>query len=90
LVKFVIPLKWCERIKSSFGSDPLSCPKCGRTMELAKIWEPKGRFVWMKRWLETHRMRKAALKELGRVQNLPKYISPRRYHQLSFGFANTS
>lgn len=59
-VKSVAPLKWRKRIQASFGYDPLACPRCGRTMELAEIWEPKRGFVWMKRWLETHRMRKAA------------------------------
>ena len=59
-LKSVAPLKWRERIQASFGYDPLACPRCGRTMELAEIWEPKRGFVWMKRWLETHRMRKTA------------------------------
>jgi len=26
-------LKWRERIKKSFGYDPLQCPRCGRTLE---------------------------------------------------------
>jgi len=25
---------------------PLACPLCGRTLELAEIWEPKRGFVW--------------------------------------------
>ena len=29
-------------------------------MELAEIWKPQRGYVWMRRWLETHRMRKAA------------------------------
>ncbi len=52
-LKSVVPLKWRDRIKASFGYDPLSCPFCGRTMELVEIWEPKRGFVWMQRWLET-------------------------------------
>jgi len=75
-------LKWRERIKASFGYDPLACPRCGRTMELAEIWEPKRGFVWMKRWLETHPMRKAArdaikgaaqVKQSRRLKSLPQY-----------------
>jgi hypothetical protein len=51
-------------------------------MELAEIWEPKRGFVWMKRWLETQRMRKAArdamkeaslVKQSRRPKSLPKY-----------------
>ena len=53
-------LKWRERIKASFGYDPLECPRCGRIMQLAEIWEPKRGHIWIKRWLETHRMRTAA------------------------------
>lgn len=26
-------LKWRERIKKSFGYDPLQCPRCGRTLD---------------------------------------------------------
>jgi hypothetical protein len=48
-------LKWRERIKASFGYDPLECPRCGLTMELVETWEPKRGHIWMKRWLETHR-----------------------------------
>ena len=40
--------------------DPLECPRCGRIMQLAEIWEPKRGHIWIKRWLETHRMRTAA------------------------------
>lgn len=60
LAKFVPPLKWRDRVKASFGDDPLECPNCGRIMQLAEIWEPKRGFVWMQRWLETHRLRKVA------------------------------
>jgi hypothetical protein len=56
----MIRLKWRDRIKASFGYDTLSCPNCGRTLELAEIWETNRGFIWMKQWLETHRMRKAA------------------------------
>jgi hypothetical protein len=82
LLKSIAPLKWRERIKASFGYDTLACPRCGRTMELAEIWEPKRGFVWMKRWLETQRMRKAArdamkeaslVKQSRRPKSLPKY-----------------
>jgi hypothetical protein len=68
--------------KASFGYDPLACPRCGHIMELAEIWEPKRGFVWMKRWLETQRMRKAArdamkeaslVKQSRRPKSLPKY-----------------
>jgi hypothetical protein len=30
-----------QRIKKSFGRDPLLCSRCGATMELAGIWHPK-------------------------------------------------
>ena len=30
-----------ERIKKSFGTDPLLCPKCGDEMELEGIWHPE-------------------------------------------------
>ena len=52
-------------------------------MELAEIWEPKRGFVWMKQWLETHRMRKAArdaLKDAAQITNRPRL--PRLYQQL--------
>jgi len=41
---------WRERIKASFGYDPLECPHCGCIMQLAEIWEPKRGHIWMKRW----------------------------------------
>jgi hypothetical protein len=49
-------------------------------MELAETWEPKRGFVWMKRWLETHRMRKAArdaMKEAAQVKQptIRNYLS---------------
>lgn len=75
-------LKWRERIKRSFGYDPLECPNCGRTLELAEIWEPKRGHVWMRRWIETHRMRKIArqmLEKLRTTRNL-------HYRQLAFNF----
>ena len=84
-LKSVAPLKWRERIKASFGYDPLACPRCGRTMELAEIWEPKRGFVWMKRWLETHRMRKAArdaIKEAAQVKQSRHPKSLPQYQQL--------
>ena len=91
-LKSVAPLKWRERIKASFGYDPLACPRCGRTMELAEIWEPKRGFVWMKRWLETQRMRKAArdaMKEASLVKQSRRPKSLPKYQQLPL-FWNTS
>ena len=67
LTKTFHHLKWRERIKASFGYDPLQCPRCGRTLELVEIWEPKRGHIWMKRWLETHRLRKAARQALERL-----------------------
>jgi hypothetical protein len=74
-------LTWRERIKASFGYDPLECPQCGCTMQLAEIWEPKRGHIWMKRWLETHRMRKAARLALEQIR-----ASFSRYRQLAFDF----
>ncbi|MCK4618137.1 hypothetical protein KAT45_04445 [Candidatus Aerophobetes bacterium] len=34
-------LNWRERIKKSFGKDPLVCSKCGDEMILYKIWHPR-------------------------------------------------
>ena len=100
MLKSIAPLKWRERIKASFGYDPLACPRCGRTMELAEIWEPKRGFVWMKRWLETQRMRKAAslswrtgqgnaLKEASLVKQSRRPKSLPKYQQLPLAW-NTS
>ena len=75
-------LTWRERIKSSFGYDPLLCPRCGRTLELVEIWEPKRGHIWMKRWLETHRLRKAARDAMRQLQQ----AHPARYQQLAFNF----
>jgi len=80
--------KWRERIKASFGYDPLACPHCGRILELAEIWEPQRGHIWMKRWLETHRMRKAARDALAAVR--VRAARPRRPQQLAFDFFNTS
>jgi hypothetical protein len=74
-------LKWRERIKQSFGYDPLECPRCGRIMQLAEIWEPKRGHIWMKRWLETHRMRTAARQALEHIR-----AQHHRYRQLAFDF----
>jgi hypothetical protein len=74
-------LDWRERIKASFGYDPLECPHCGCIMQLAKIWEPKRGHIWMKRWIDTHRMRKATRLAMERLQEaLP------HYRQLEFNF----
>jgi hypothetical protein len=74
-------LDWRERIKASFGYDPLECPHCGCTMQLAEIWEPKRGHIWMKRWINTHRMRKAARLALERIR-----AEHHRYRQLEFNF----
>ena len=64
-------------------------------MELVEIWEPQrghpvpdvlGRGVWMKRWLETHRMRKAARDALSARLT----TRPARLTQLAFAFDDTS
>jgi hypothetical protein len=34
-------LNWRERIKKSFGKDPLVCLQCGSEMTLYKIWHPR-------------------------------------------------
>jgi hypothetical protein len=74
-------LNWRERIKASFGYDPLECPHCGCIMQLAEIWEPKRGHIWMKRWIDTHRMRKAARLAMERLREaLP------HYRQLEFNF----
>jgi hypothetical protein len=76
------PIPWRERIKASFGHDPLACPHCQTIMELVEIWEPERRYIWMKRWLETHRRRKEAAEKLRRALA----ARPLKYKQLSFGF----
>ncbi len=76
------PIPWRERIKASFGHDPLECPNCQTIMELVEIWEPERRYIWMKRWLETHRRRKAAGEALARLLA----ARPKQYRQLDFGF----
>ena len=86
LAKFFPSPKWRERIKASFGYDPLACPHCGRIMELAEIWQPQRGHIWMRRWLETHRMRKAARDALAQAQA----ARPRHYQQLAFAYFNTS
>jgi hypothetical protein len=75
-------LSWRERIKASFGYDPLTCPRCGRTLELVEIWEPKRGHIWMKRWLETHRLRKAARDAMRQLMQ----AHPARYQKLIFNF----
>ena len=44
-----------------------------------EIWETQRRYIWMKRWLETHRRRKAA--GLALAQALA--ARPKRYRQLA-------
>jgi len=41
-------ISWRERIKASFGYDPLICPRYNRTLELVEIWGPKRGHIWMK------------------------------------------
>ena len=78
-------LTWRQRINASFGYDPLKCPRCGQIMELVEIWEPKRGFVWMRRWLETHRLRRAARLAMQSLRaNVP------RYRQLAFDFFDTA
>jgi hypothetical protein len=74
-------LKWRERIEASFGYDPLECPRCGCIMQLAEIWEPKRGHIWMKRWINTHRMRKAFRQALERIRT-----EHHHYQQLEFNF----
>jgi len=76
------PLTWRERFKASFGRDPLQCPNCQTIMELVEIWEPERRYIWMKRWLETHRRRKLAADALRRLLA----ARPKKYKQLGFDF----
>jgi hypothetical protein len=71
-----------ERFKACFGQDPLQCPNCQTIMELVEIWEPERRYICMKRWLETHRRRKAAREALARLLD----SRPKRYLKLVFGF----
>jgi len=35
------PLNWRERLRRSFGSDPLICSRCKEEMELWRIWHPE-------------------------------------------------
>jgi len=55
-------------------------------MELAEIWEPKRGHVWMRQWLETHRLLKAArdaLKNAAQAKHpTSSSILPRKYQQL--------
>jgi hypothetical protein len=50
-------------------------------MQLAEIWDPKHGHIWMRRWLETHPMRKAARQALERIR-----LEHHRYRQLAFDF----
>lgn len=82
LAKAFDPLTWRQRFIASFGRDPLECPNCQTIMELVEIWEPERRYIWMKRWLETHRRRKAA--GLALAQALA--ARPKLYRQLALEF----
>ena len=81
LVQIFQHLKWRERIKASFGYDPLECPRCGCMMQLAEIWEPKRGRIRMRRWLVANRMRRAARQALDHIR-----AQHRRYRQLAFAF----
>lgn len=37
---------WRERLKISFGKDPLICPKCGKELDLYSIWHPKYGYIY--------------------------------------------
>jgi hypothetical protein len=52
----------------------------------AEIWQPQRGHIWMRRWLETRRMRKAAREALA----LARAARPPRFRQLAFTFFNTS
>jgi hypothetical protein len=81
LSKIVQTLTWRARIQASFGYDPLKCLRCGYTLTLVEIWEPQRGHIWMKRWLETHRQRKAARLAIEQLRAaLP------HYRQLAFNF----
>lgn len=81
LSKVVRSLAWRERIQASFGYDPLQCPRCGHILALAEIWEPRHGHIWMKRWLETHRRRRAARLAMAQLRaDLP------HFEQLAFNF----
>jgi hypothetical protein len=55
-------------------------------MQLAEIWGPKRRHVWMRRWLETHRAIKALREAFTDLRTRPLD----QFRQLGFNFANTS
>ena len=91
-LKSVAPLKWRERIQASFGYDPLACPRWADN-GTCRNREPKRGFVWMKRWLETYRMRKTAslswrtvqgdaMKEASPVKHSRRPKSLPKYQQL--------
>jgi len=82
LLKPAEHLSWRECIKASFGYDPLLCPRFDRTLEQVEIWEPKRDHIWMKHWLETHRLRKAVRDAMKQLQQ----AHPARYRQLAFNF----
>lgn len=74
-------LTWCPRIQASFGYDPLQCSRCGHTLVLIEIWEPRRGHIWMKRWLETHRQRKAARLALEQLRAALPHV-----RQMAFNF----
>jgi hypothetical protein len=61
---------------------PSNAPLCSRTLDLAEIKEPKRGHGWMKKWLDNHRMRKAARDALAQV----RAARHPRYQQLAFNF----
>jgi hypothetical protein len=62
----------------SAGHARYVCPGCGCIMQLAEIRAPKRGHLWMRRWLDTHRMRTAA-------RQAPERIRARhhRYYQVA-------
>jgi hypothetical protein len=44
------------------------CPGCGCIMQPAEMWEPQRGRLWMRRWLDTHRMHTAAFQALERIR----------------------
>lgn len=56
-----------ELIKASFGYAPLECRKYGRLMRHVEIGESNRGHLWMKRWRETHRLRKVVRDALART-----------------------
>lgn len=39
--------RYKDRMKESFGTNPLKCPHCGKEMELWRIWHPKYGYIYV-------------------------------------------